>query len=262
MTNEKRKEYAKVANERLGETRINNLGSAMTIIQYINSNSVIVQFVKSGYITSTTYNSFLTGSVKCPYDRSVYGIGYIGIGRYKITDEDGKQTGAYSTWRRMLERSYSAKYHERKPTYKDVEVCEEWHDFQNFAEWYEDNYYEIECQQMHLDKDIIVKGNRVYSPETCVFAPEKINALFRHSKKNKGLPIGVHYIEAMKKYKASCSFGDGRFLTQLCDNPYDAFDCYKIFKEKRIKEVAEEFKGRIPKKLYEAMITYKVEITD
>ena len=66
----------------------------------------------------------------------------------------------------------------------------------------------------------------------------------------------------MKKYKASCSMGHNQFMTQLCDNPYEAFDCYKLFKENRIKQVAEEFKDVIPEKLFNAMITYQVEITD
>ena len=60
----------------------------------------------------------------------------------------------------------------------DCSVYEGWHNFQNFAKWYEDNYYEIEEEQMHLDKDILVKGNKVYSPDTCVFVPETINGLF------------------------------------------------------------------------------------
>lgn len=78
----------------------------------------------------------------------------------------------------MLERCYSARYQERKPTYKGCSVCDEWLNYQNFAKWYDDNYYEIKGEIMCLDKDILVKGNKIYSPENCVFVPNYINVLF------------------------------------------------------------------------------------
>lgn len=263
MTNEKRKDLAEIAAKRAGETRINNYGSLMTIDKYVNNTTVFVRFIDTGYVTVASYNNFLTGSVKSPYDKSVYGVGYTGLGKYKVSDENGKQTPAYATWRRMLERAYSSKYHESKPTYKDVSVCEEWHDFQNFAEWYHKNYYEIDGQQIHLDKDILVKNSKIYSPDTCIFVPASVNTLFNKRAASRGnLPIGVTYLESMKKYKAACSFGNNNLVTQLCDNPYEAFDCYKLFKETRIKQVADEFRDYIPEKLYNAMITYIVEITD
>ena len=122
------------------------------------------------------YGNFIRRNIKCPYEPRTYGIGYLGEGKYK-TRENGKLTKCYDTWHSMLERCYYPKYQEKYPTYKDCEVCESWHNFQAFAEWYNDNYYEIHGEVMCLDKDILIKGNKIYSPETCVFVPEKINNL-------------------------------------------------------------------------------------
>ena len=92
------------------------------------------------------------GKVKNPYHPSVYGIGYIGIGKHKVSI-NGKHTKKYTRWVDMHTRSYCQKFHDRQPTYKDVEVCEEWNNFQNFGDWDDKNYIE----GYHLDKDILSK---------------------------------------------------------------------------------------------------------
>jgi hypothetical protein len=196
---------------------------------------------------------------------TVYGIGYIGKGKYK-SKENGKNTHQYMTWREMIRRCYSEKYHERCPTYKGCSVAEEWHCFQNFAEWYDQNYYQIEGEVTHLDKDIIVKGNRVYSPNTCVFVPQKINVLFIKNNIRRGdLPIGVSLKKSSKKlpYVVVFSIGIGKTITIGCyGTPEEAFNSYKELKEKHIKEVANEYKNKIPILLYDALIKYEVEIND
>ena len=93
----------------------------------------------------------------------------------------------------MLTRCYSDKYKKKKPTYEDCKVYEELLNFQNFAKWDSENYYEIEGETMCLDKDILVKHNKIYSPETCVYVPNTINVLFTKSDKIRGnTPIGVN----------------------------------------------------------------------
>lgn len=108
------------------------------------------------------------------YDKSAYGVGYIGEGAYKISFKRVFYPH-YIYWRTMMKRCYSDHFHTQFPTYKDCSVVKDWHNFQNFAKWYDENYYEIGEEMMHLDKDILVKGNKVYSPETCVFVPQSIN---------------------------------------------------------------------------------------
>ena len=163
----------------------------------------------------------------------------------------------------MLARCYDPKYTQKHPTYKQCEVCEEWHNFQNFAQWFENNYYEIDKQVMNLDKDILIKENKIYSPETCVFVPQNINKLFTKRDNNRGnFPVGVSYNKSSKKYKSYCNTDKKQNFLGYYTTPEEAFQAYKQFKENYIKQVADEYKDLIPEKLYNAMYEYEVEIED
>ncbi|WEZ09564.1 hypothetical protein P5663_06885 [Priestia flexa] len=194
--------------------------------------------------------------------RTVWGVGYIGYGKYNPK----KHPDAYRRWTSMLMRCYSEKFHEKQPTYRDAEVCEEWKSFQNFAEFYYDNYYEITDERVELEKDILVKGNRLYSPETAIFSPQRINLLLGNRKAKRGnLPIGVKFDKKSKSnpYMARCCVGKGGqvYLGNHPD-PITAFNRFKEFKELLIKQVAEEYRGRIPSALYDALIKFTIEIND
>ena len=184
-----------------------------------------------------------------------------GIGKYKPW-VNGVITTQYNAWRNMLMRCYDEKNFLKQPTYEDCTVCEEWHNFQNFAKWYDDNYYEVEGNSTQIDKDILVKGNKIYSPDTCCFVPQNINKLLTNSSVRRGLyPIGV--ISQNNQYGASCRDGSGtRIHLGLYKTPELAFEAYKIYKEESIKILAEKHYGLIPKNVYNALIEYKVEITD
>ena len=254
---------------RIGEERLNNFGSEMIIVEYRNRIDIDVYFPEYNWtFKEARYGNFKRGNIKCPYDRSIYGVGYIGEGEYRIK-ENGKTTKCYNTWHDMLTRCYSDKFHKKRPTYKNCEVCEEWLNFQNFAKWYEDNYYEVKGKKICLDKDILVKGNKTYSPKTCVFVPNDINVLFTKHDNNRGnYPIGVSYNKANKKFIANCNIYDfkenkkKRIYLGCYDTPEKAFEVYKQYKEKYIKEVADYYKDQISRKLSDVLYNYKVEITD
>jgi hypothetical protein len=250
---------------RIGVIGYNKFGSEMTIEQYKGTGDVLVRFVKTGNMTKTSWVAFRKGEVKNPYDKSVYSVGYLGEGSYKV-NENGTMTKHYQTWNSMISRCYNKKYLNRFPTYKDCIVCEEWHNFQNFAKWYDENYYEIDSEVMCLDKDILIKGNKVYSPETCVFVPRKINMIFVKRNSERGdFPIGVIYRKDIIKlpYESICGDGKGnRIHLGNFSTPEKDFNTYKTYKEKIIKQIAEDYKGKIPTKLYIAMLKYEVEITD
>lgn len=199
------------------------------------------------------------------YKKTAYGVGFIGEGNYKVSVKR-VYTHQYIFWRTMLRRCYSSNFHNQSLTYKNCTVSSEWHNFQNFAKWFDENYYEIDGERMNLDKDILVKGNKVYSPDTCIFVPSIINNLFVKSDAARGMyPIGVSLSkESTKKpFRVLCSEGKrnqiylGRFST-----PEEGFRAYKVFKERVIKKFANEYKDKIPSRLYESMINYEVEITD
>ena len=253
--------------DRVGEERLNNFGSRMIITKYNNNRDIDVYFPEYDYtVNHVTYNNFKKGVIKCPYEKRTYGKGYTGKGKYKPR-ENGKKTKCYKVWQSMLQRCYDSKYRRREPTYQDCEVYAKWLNFQTFAEWYENNYYEIPGKVMSLDKDVLFKGNKIYSPETCIFVSNDINNLFTKRDNFRGdLPIGVYYKKQNGKYISQCNFGDGQKYLGCYDTPQEAFEVYKEYKEKYIKEVIDSYEGIIPEphysRLREAMYNYRVEIND
>jgi hypothetical protein len=244
---------------RIGETNINKFGSEMKIINMVNCDNITVEF-SNGYITNAQYTQFAKGILISPYDKTICDIGYL----ESFTDIDIK---IYNIWKKMIERCYCEKTIKKHPTYRGCLVCDEWHSYKIFREWYIKNYYEINNEAMEIDKDILHKGNKIYSPENCVLVPSSINCLFTKSNSARGnCVIRVYFKKENNKYVSQCSktVGNKRkniFLGYYYSE-YEAFLAYKNFKENLIKETAFKFQGKIPYKLYEAMINYNVDITD
>jgi hypothetical protein len=232
------------------------------IEEYNGWKDIVVRFVDSGNLVRTRYELFKKGIVKNPYDKSVYDVGFIGVGEYR-PKINGERTKQYAVWHSMLERCYSGKLHKKRPTYSDCTLAKEWHCFQNFARWYDDNYYEVNGERMALDKDILLKGNKVYSPQTCIFVPQSINLLFVKGDSMRGeYCIGVSLHKITNKFQVYCSIlGDNQYLG-LFNTYEEAFQIYKEFKEKSIKRIANEYKGKIPYSLYASMMNYIVERND
>lgn len=168
---------------------------------------------------------------------------------------------AFSKWYNMIRRCYDNKYHKGKPSYEKATVCDEWKYFSQFKEWFDSNY----ISGYHLDKDILCKGNKEYSPDKCCFVPSEINSMLTKSDRERGnLPIGVRLGKSKKKFEARLSVYKGYIHLGTFDTVDDAFLAYKQAKEKRIKEVATQYfsNNLITKRAYEALLNYKVSITD
>lgn len=253
-----------VKDERKGEQNVNNKGCLMKIKSYENYDNIYVEFQdKNKGVVHTNYARFKEGNVKNPFYPSVYGIGYIGIGKYKSSNKNDnkKFTIQYSYWIDMIKRGYSNNLKNKRPTYENCKVCEEWHNFQNFGKWFDENYYEVENNRMELDKDILNKGNKTYSPNNCIFVPQFINTLFIKSNSKRGnYKIGVSkvddmYVSQINKYGEHNKLGI--FKTEI-----EAYNKYKEEKELYIVDIANKYKESIPNKLYNALINYKVEEGD
>lgn len=251
--------------DRVGETSPNIHGTIMEILEYEATDDILVEFQDNyKYKLKTNYRHFLAGCVQNPYDKTVHGVGFLGEGNYTSRVGKEKLNKNYSVWASMMMRCYDPKYHAKEPSYIGCTVCENWHNFQNFAIWYEHNFYQINGSKMQLDKDLLIKGNKIYSPETCVFVPQKINLLLT-SKISRYLdtPVGVSFNKKRRKFQPQCRDinGKARYLGRF-DTVEKAFDVYKREKEKVLREVAERYKNDIPEKLYNALKNYKIEIGD
>ncbi len=235
----------------------------MTIVAYRGALDIDVQFEDGSIVKNREYSKFKKGQIRNPYKPDVYEVGFVGVGGY-IVSENRKNTKTYDAWNNMLQRCYSGKY----PTYKCCKVCEEWHNFQVFAKWYEENIWNDDCR--YLDKDILVKDNKTYSPNTCVLVDNRLNLLFVKRDNDRGkYPIGVSYRKGVKKFQAYCKVViNGKNQQKhlgYYNTPFEAFQAYKHYKENYIKQVADEYKSKytnFPNKLYKAMYDYKVEIDD
>jgi hypothetical protein len=140
------------------------------IVLYTGCMSVSVRFIESGLIKSFTSGNIRVGKIKDPMLRTTHGVGFLGVGRFSAF-VDGNQTAAYLCWSNMIMRCYDKSFQRTHPTYIGCTVDDCWHNFQSFAEWHSAN----SIDGYHLDKDIKVAGNKIYSPETCKFVSPKEN---------------------------------------------------------------------------------------
>ena len=246
--------------DRLGEKHNTKEGYEIEIVEYFNSMNCTIRIndKNKAVIKDVEYKRVKNKSIKNPFHPRIYNRGFIGQGKLK-SEVNGKATKHYYVWRGMFERCYDKNYQMQKRTYIGCSVSILWYNFQKFGEWFEENYKE----GFVLDKDILVKGNKIYSPETCCFVPAEINIIFTSRKQCRGVyPIGVAFNKSKQKFEASLSVnGKGTYLGTY-NTPEEAFQAYKTAKENYIKEVADKWKDQIDPKVYQAMYNYQVEITD
>lgn len=235
----------------------------MTIVDEVkNGGYVVVEFDDEyKYRKTVMYSNFAKGNVRNPYDKSAFGIGYLGVGEHLTIHEPYHNkhidplrkwysSRAYRVWKDILLRCYEESMRHKALAYEDCITCDEWHNFQNFAGWFEDNFYDIEQTRMDVDKDILIKNNKIYAPDRCLIVPHRINLLFVNGKKSNGLPCGIH--KRGNRYSAMYNTKLlGTFETvELAVSAYE--------KEKRvaISRVADEYRDLIPRKVYDALLAY------
>ena len=230
-----------IKKSRIGVEKFNNQGCLMKVIDYINSNNVLIEFQdKYKFKKTITWNNFQLGTVKNPYHPTVCNIGITGT-KYPSNNTYG-ETKEYKAWSAMITRCYTktlinGENHYRR--YENKEICEEWLLYENFYEWMhsQENFEQLmKIKDIELEKDILYKGNNIYSPETCCLVPHNVNSLFVKADRTRGnYPIGVTYKTRDKVFEVQCNInGKETYLGRVHD-PIEGFYIYKNFKEKYIK---------------------------
>lgn len=202
------------------------------------------------------------GCPRCYAERHKAPIFGVGINdsdeRIKIKD---KLIPSYDAWTQMLKRCYEEHSLKRRPTYVGCSVCDEWLHFSNFKKWFDDpaNGYREGYQ---LEKDLLVDGNKVYSPETCCFVPNLINSqIKRYETRPNGFPVGVYQKkDSPNKYYSTLTFDDKTTFLGSFDTIEEAHNAYKTAKENAIHNIAKELfsKGEITERVYNALVKYKI----
>ena len=231
------------------------------ILKYNDSGNVEIQFVNTGFETSAELGNIRNGNVKDPYVPSVHGIGVLGT-KYP-SRVNGVLTKECALWYSMLQRCYSDAYKKKQPTYEGCEVSDNFKSYEYFYKWCQ-NQTGFSSEGWHLDKDLLIKGNKVYNENVCVFIPQDINLLLTKRTASRGEHlIGVSWCKRNKAFKATVSRNKGKqehlglFNTEL-----EAFKAYKKAKESFIKEQAEKYKSQIDERAYNALMKYEVNIDD
>lgn len=224
-----------------------------TVLKYIAQDRVLIEF-DSGFLKCVRTHDLHRGFVRDPYYPTVEGIGFLGEGKYQSKIGDAK-VKAYTIWGAMIRRCYNEAQQVRQPTYLGCTVVEEWHNYQNFAKWYEANYVE----GWDMDKDLLVTGNKVYSPDTCCFIPPEVNAFFTYDRVTKGsTPTGVSYrAERKSPFIVTCFDADtGGKLNRSFKTVEEALSLYKNKKELQARWLADKYKDRLSEKAYTALYSF------
>ena len=196
--------------------------------------------------------------IGCIKKGKLFGVGYCSSD-LTCVDANGKVSRAYNTWFSMLRRCYYDTYKSKHPSYIGCVVSPTWHDFANFNKFYNTNYYEIPDERVELDKDLLFRGNKVYSPETCRFVPQSINLLLIDRALDRGaFPVGVYFYKQNNKYRSQISIDGKRKHLGYYSTVEEASSVYKSAKEDEIKRKAEQYKHILQSDIYDNLINYKI----
>lgn len=193
--------------------------------------------------------------------RLVQGIGW-NNGKYPVFNE-GIRDKTYDIWQKMLHRCYGSKVGKSCATYVGCEVSENFKSYHLFHQWSE-NQIGFREQGFQLDKDLLVKGNKLYSEATCLYLPKELNCLIIKSDKSRGTyPIGVCWDRNCNKFCVKLhTVGRGLIHIGLFTTVSSAFQAYKKAKEDYVKAQAEKWQALIDPRAYAALIAYEVLMTD
>lgn len=230
------------------------------IVDYMSYAKVRVRFLNTGYETIVTYRAVIYGTIRDKLAPEVFGVGFTD-GEYTLGAE-GKNSKVYRLWYSMLERCYCEKSFLKHPTYKNCEVGVNFRNFSYFKDWC-NRQIGYGNEGWHLDKDILVKGNKVYSEDTCCFVPKEINVLLIKSNARRGeYPIGVGWNRQAGKFRSWMSENNRRKHLGCFTSIADAFKAYKIAKEAHIRKIASKYKDALDLRVYDALMNWVIEIED
>lgn len=219
------------------------------VTKYENCSNVHVRFVKTGTTRVVQATHLRRGKVKDPIYPRIYGKGFLG--------EEGKSKkykGLYYIWRGILQRSYSKRFQDKYPTYKDCRVVKRWHSYQNFCKdisklpnWNTPGF--------DLDKDLRVFGNKIYGPRYCSFIPHIVNSVFAGGNKSNTAYPGVKINkQTAKRYYVKTRTGQTYFSSSK-----SAWLLYLENKLNHLRRLANKYRKVLHPDVYETLYSMPKE---
>lgn len=190
---------------------------------------------------------------------TVCGVGFNDV-QFQVK-VDGKIVWQYHLWGHMLGRCFDAKFKQRSPTYEAATCCDDWLSFATFVEWLNKEVgYSGKLDGYQLDKDLIIKGNKTYSPDVCSLVPQAVNSLLTdHGAARGEFPVGVTFDKGRGKFRACLNcFGRHKHLGYYTTIESASF-AYKIDKEAHIKVVALQHKGVLKPAVFESLMNWGIQ---
>lgn len=240
----------------VGQVRNTNEGGSFTVIEFHSATNVIIRHNdEHGHIAKVSSDQVRNGNIRNPFYPTLYGVAYMGVGKHKAKIK-GKNVQHYSVWTGAVCRCYCPVRLAKRPSYNGCTLSKEFLCYQNFAEWY--TTHESYSLGYELDKDLLVKGNKIYSAETCTMLPRELNLAIKDKVcKNSDLPIGV-----LRNKNGGYTAG---LKIRLKDNHLRTFKtseeasaAYVVAKEAYVKELALEYKDQIEPRAFEALMNWTV----
>ena len=232
----------------------------VVVLDYYNARDVTIKFLNTGNVRKTGTSELKKGEIR---DNEAFPVYIVGI--MDVPNEARRNVPIpkeYSIWNGVRHRCYNENIRHLTPSYQEAEMSENFKRYSYFKDWCH-NQIGFDQDGWQLDKDILIKGNKIYSEDTCCFVPAEINTLILKADRIRGkYPIGVYEDKQVGKFKVRISVEGkqkhvGRYY---CEK--EAFYAYKVAKEQYIKEVANKWKGQIDVRVYEALINWEVNIDD
>ena len=242
-----------MAKVKVGDIFYSNSGSKLMVVEVNKQADVLIAFQDNyRYLVRTTAKCVRAGILRNPYQPSVYGVGFMGAGRHKSTGDHGKSK-AYGIWTGMLKRCYGDDIVKSPKSYDGVTVCEDWHCYQNFAEWYES--HKFYGKGYDIDKDLLVEGNKIYSPETCTLVPKDVNQIITDGgARIRGDMMGITFVGSKNKFCAKISIKGKSKNLGYYEDPVEARVVYLKSKAKYIRDTAIEYHGKIEPKVFDRLM--------
>lgn len=218
------------------------------------SQRVVIKWLDEYEHTAEIYQCALPrSSLKNPYERTIVGVGFLGTSHAALNFSEFNREK--TVWRGLFKRAYDNKTLLTRPGYTGTTVNPKWHDLGGFVEWTQEAVG-WRNESWHVDKDLILRGNKEYGPETCCMLPPIINSALWE--REHSLPPGVTKLS--DGYYRGGFYAEGKVEQKRFKTPQEAFEFYKPLKEARLKQLANEYKSQIDPRAYDALMSWEIGI--